>query len=76
MLKVPINNIEERERMEKCLKCNDRGEIWVLLNTPNKKIYKYCGFIEQICESAIDINDIKKCPKDIITKQYTNKVNQ
>jgi hypothetical protein len=56
--------------MDKCKTCHERGEQWVLVNTPEQKIFKYCGVIEQIIEDAIDINDIKECPLDVLKAKY------
>jgi hypothetical protein len=58
--------------MKKCKDCKELREYWY--GESNGRLLEYCGFIEEICESAIDINMMKECPKQKIIDKYSNKV--
>lgn len=60
--------------MKKCKKCREKNEQWVGENLDI--IYEYCGLIEKIIEDAIDINDITKCPYELMINQYRDKDRQ
>ena len=32
--------------------------------------YQYCGVIEEAIEDAIEIKDIKECPRDVLKRIY------
>ena len=61
-------------KIEKCDKCEYVREYYY--GKDLAETYNYCGLIEGVCESAIDIKEIKECPKDrifsIYRKQHNN----
>ena len=57
------------EKQERCKDCKDLREHYYGGNFENT--LQYCGIIENISESAIDINKIEKCPKEYNESKYS-----